>query len=173
VTAVVVYVGLGANLGDPRRQILAALEALATLGLPGSLRRSRLYCTAPLGPPGQPDYLNAVAAMDTELEPRALLEQLQWLEQRAGRERRIRWDARTLDLDLLLYGARRIDRPGLTVPHPRIAERAFVLLPLADLDASLQIPGQGQVAALLAACPPLRAEPVAWDDGPPAAIAGS
>ncbi len=164
--SVTAYVGLGANLGDPRHQLRAALEGLQALAAAGTLRRSRLYRTAPVGPTGQPDYLNAVAALETELEPLPLLRELLELERAAGRERRVRWGPRTLDLDLLLYDDRCIESPELTLPHPRIPERAFVLLPLADLDPTLFIPGRGQVGALLADCPPLRAEPVAWEADP-------
>lgn len=157
------FVGLGANLGDPRHQLHAAIEGLRKLALVGTLRCSRLYRTAPVGPPGQPDYLNAAAAFETNLEPLPLLRALHKLEQQAGRRRRIHWGPRTLDLDLLLYGDRRIESPQLTVPHPRISERAFVLLPLLDLDPSLVVPGRGRVQTLLADCPPLRAEPVGWE----------
>jgi 2-amino-4-hydroxy-6-hydroxymethyldihydropteridine diphosphokinase len=158
-------VGLGANLGDPRRQILDALSSLAGMACAGRFRRSRLYRTEPLGPPGQPDYFNAVAALESELEPLQLLRELQRLETVAGRQRELHWGPRTLDLDLLLYGEQRIESYSLRLPHPRIFERIFVLMPLADLDPELMVPGQGRVRELLAHCPPLRAEPIAWSDG--------
>lgn len=126
------FVALGANLGDPAAAIVSALNALR--GLPGTelLRTSRLYRTAPVDARG-PDFINAAAALRTTLTAPALLQALQAIEQAAGRERPYRNAPRTLDLDLLLYGEARIDSPALTVPHPRMRERAFVLLPLADV----------------------------------------
>ena len=130
--SVVAYVGLGANLGDAQQALEEALAALARL--PGSrlLRSSRVYRSAPVDAAG-PDYFNAVAQVDTTLTAPGLLAQLQAIEQAAGRERPFRNAPRTLDLDLLLYGSARIDSPLLTVPHPRMRERAFVLLPLREL----------------------------------------
>jgi 2-amino-4-hydroxy-6-hydroxymethyldihydropteridine diphosphokinase len=126
------YVGLGANLGDPAAAVDAALHSLAvTAGIRG-LRASGLYRSAPVEASG-PWYLNAVAELETMLTAPALLQLLQTLEKAAGRERPYRNAPRTLDLDLLLYGEARIDSPLLTVPHPRMHERAFVLLPLAEL----------------------------------------
>jgi 2-amino-4-hydroxy-6-hydroxymethyldihydropteridine diphosphokinase len=145
------YVALGSNLGDPRAQVQAAFEALA--GLPGTrlLRRSRLYRTAPWGLREQPDFVNAAALLDTVLAPHDLLDALLAIEAWAGRVRAgERWGPRVLDLDLLHVDGVRLDDPRLTLPHPRIAERAFVLLPLADLDPALELPGQGRVDALLA-----------------------
>jgi len=126
-------IGLGSNLGDPRRSLLDAIDGLA--GAPGIvlLRCSRLFRSAPVGPPGQPDYLNAAVAVATQLAPHDLLALLQELEARAGRVRGERWGPRTLDLDLLLFGDTQIDSAELTVPHPRIRDRNFVLEPLVDL----------------------------------------
>ena len=127
-----VFVGLGANLGDAAATVRAAIDALAAL--PGTVvvARSSLYCSAPVDGPG-PDYVNAVAELRTTLEPAPLLRSLQAIEARFGRERPYRNAPRTLDLDLLLYGDRRIDTPELVVPHPRWRERAFVLVPLAEI----------------------------------------
>lgn len=130
---VTAYIGIGGNLGDARATVERALRALATQ-LPGcqGLRASSLYRSAPVDA-GGPDFVNAVAALQTTLSPLALLHALQALEQAEGRERPYRNAPRTLDLDVLMYGALRLDSPELTVPHPRCHERAFVLLPLAEL----------------------------------------
>lgn len=130
--AVTAWVALGANLGDARASVLQALADLNSLPETRLLARSRLYRSAPHDAQG-PDFINAVAKLDTRLSAPDLLTQLQMLEQAAGRERPYRHAPRTLDLDLLLYGDARIDSPRLTVPHPRWHERAFVLLPLADV----------------------------------------
>ena len=146
------YVALGANLGDPRATVTAALAALADIPTTTVAACSSLYQTAPVGLKHQPDFINAVAAIDTGLAPLALLEALFALEARFGRSRSIRNAARTLDLDLLLHGETRLDEPRLTLPHPRMHQRAFVLAPLAEIAPECQIPGQGRVAGLLAAC---------------------
>lgn len=143
------YVGLGANLGDARTALQAALQALAGLPYTQLLRRSSLYRSAPIESSG-PDYLNAVAELQTGLAPLALLHGLQAIEQDHGRERPYRNAPRTLDLDLLVHDDLRLDTPELTLPHPRAHQRAFVLLPLAELAPALLIPGQGRVADLLA-----------------------
>lgn len=130
------WIGLGANLGDARAALRAAVRALAALPGTRVLRVSSLYRSAPVDA-GGPDYLNAVAELDTPLAPLALLHTLQSIEQAAGRERPYRNAPRTLDLDLLLHGDERLDGPELTVPHPRMGERAFVLLPLAELAPGL------------------------------------
>jgi 2-amino-4-hydroxy-6-hydroxymethyldihydropteridine diphosphokinase len=153
-----VYVGLGSNLGDPRRELLAAFEELAQLPRTKLVARSSIYRTAPLGNEAQPDFLNAVAQLDTDLEPEALLEALHAIERRHGRERPFRDAPRTLDLDLLLYGEERISGERLAVPHPRMHERAFVLAPLLELDQQAVVPGKGSAAALLAACAGQRVE---------------
>ena len=142
-------VGLGANLGDTRAVLAAAYAQLQQL--PGTCRHrcSPWFCSAPVDA-GGPDYLNAVACFDTTLSPQALLEALQAIEHRHGRERPYRNAPRTLDLDLLLYGQQQIETPTLTVPHPRMHERAFVLLPLAALLPDAVIPGRGPVSTLMA-----------------------
>ncbi|GMA16288.1 2-amino-4-hydroxy-6-hydroxymethyldihydropteridine diphosphokinase [Deinococcus metallilatus] len=137
------FIALGANLGEPLATLRRAREALGTLGTLTGV--SSLYRTAPVGgPPGQPDYLNAAVRLQTALAPAELLAALHATEARAGRVRRERWEARTLDLDLILYGGRVQDTPGLTLPHPRAWERAFVLAPLADLDPELAHPVSGE-----------------------------
>ena len=143
------YIALGGNLGDPRGQVLAAMDALDRL--PGSrLRaRSRLYLTPPWGVLEQPPFVNAAAMLDTALAPHALLDALMAIERDAGRVRAERNGPRTLDLDLLHMDGVRLDDARLTLPHPRLAERAFVLLPLADIAPSLDVPGMGRVDQLL------------------------
>ena len=129
-----VYVGLGSNLDDPLRQIERALQALAGLTQTQLLRVSRRYRTAPWGFAEQPPFVNAVAELATHLPPRELLDELLALEREQGRHRDgARWGPRTLDLDLLLYGDLQVEAPGLVLPHARIAERAFVLVPLAEI----------------------------------------
>lgn len=135
------YIGLGGNLDQPAEHVRSALAELTRL-FPG-LSHSALYRSAPLGPPGQPDYVNAVACLSTTLEPQPLLEVLQGIELRHGRVRAERWGARTLDLDLLLYDGRQIHTDTLIVPHPEMHRRGFVLLPLCELDPDLAIPGLG------------------------------
>jgi 2-amino-4-hydroxy-6-hydroxymethyldihydropteridine diphosphokinase len=132
------YIGLGSNLGDSQ-QILR--EAVAKLSMLGEVQVSQLYQSPPMGPQDQPNYLNAVIQLDTILEPLALLDQLQQIEQEAGRVRLRRWGERTLDLDLLIYGQQQIENERLTVPHVGILERDFVVIPLLDLDAHLQLNG--------------------------------
>ena len=141
-------IGLGANLGDPRAALAAAIDALAALPESWLAAVSSTWRSAPIDSSG-PDYLNAVALLDTRLEPQALLAELQRIEREHGRERPYRNAPRTLDLDLLLYGDRRIDTPDLSVPHPRLHERAFVLRPLAELAPDRVIPGRGRVSELL------------------------
>ena len=131
-----VYIGLGANLGDRGEALLQALHRMAALPQTRLCAVSSLYSSAPVEATG-PDYLNAVAALETDLAPEALLQALQALELAAGRERPYRNAPRTLDLDVLLWGPRQLATPALTVPHPRMYERAFVLLPLHELDAHL------------------------------------
>jgi 2-amino-4-hydroxy-6-hydroxymethyldihydropteridine diphosphokinase len=146
-----VYIGLGANLGDREATIRQALDLLAAEGDVEVVAVSSLRETDPLGYEDQPRFLNGAAALRTELAPRQLLERLQALERRLGRDRSgPRFGPRTIDLDLLLYGSEEIDEPGLQIPHPRVQERRFVLEPLAELDARLEVPGRGTVRALLA-----------------------
>lgn len=148
-----VYLGLGSNLDDPARQLCQALESLSRLPAVSLVAYSPLYRSAPVGgPPNQPDYLNAVAALDTALTPAQLLSLLQALEHSQGRVRTTRWGARTLDLDLLLYDQLISHDPSLTLPHPRLHERAFVLGPLHDIAPQLIIPGHGPVSELWANC---------------------
>jgi 2-amino-4-hydroxy-6-hydroxymethyldihydropteridine diphosphokinase len=146
------FIGLGANLGDRETQVRRAFATLAELPGTGLLAASSLYRSAPVGVGAQPDFINAVAAIQTRLAPRALLEALLAAERRFGRRREFPGAPRTLDLDLLLYGDRVIAEPGLIVPHPRMHERAFVLAPLAEIAPDIAIPGKGRAAALLAAC---------------------
>lgn len=129
---VTAYVGLGANLGDAEAAVRAALQALAALPQTRLARASALYRSAPVDATG-PDYINAVAELQTTLPPHALLQALQRIEQAAGRERPYRNAPRTLDLDLLLYGALQLADAQLTLPHPRMDQRAFVLVPLAEI----------------------------------------
>ncbi len=145
------YIALGANLGDPAATVEAAFAALGNLPSSQLLARSRLYRTAPVGITEQPEFVNAAAALETSLAPEALLDALLNIEQDFGRVRALRNGPRTLDLDILLYDDLIIDTPRLTLPHPRLHLRAFVLYPLADLAADLQIPGRGQLAAWLPA----------------------
>jgi 2-amino-4-hydroxy-6-hydroxymethyldihydropteridine diphosphokinase len=145
------YVGVGSNLGDPRAHVLAAFEALAALPRTRLVARSRLYRTRPFGPVQQGDFINAVAGLLTQLSAAELLQGLRDIEAAAGRVRSERWGPRLLDLDLLVYGSERIDSPELTVPHPGIAARGFVLAPLADIAPTLDVPGVGRVEMLLRA----------------------
>jgi 2-amino-4-hydroxy-6-hydroxymethyldihydropteridine diphosphokinase len=142
-------VALGSNLGDPGVQVARGFDEIAALPQTKLLARSALYRTAPVGYANQPDFVNACALVETELAPRALLDELLALEQRHGRVRDIPNGPRTLDLDIVLYGDRVIDEPGLEVPHPRAHERAFVLEPLLDVWPDAVIPGKGRVADLL------------------------
>jgi 2-amino-4-hydroxy-6-hydroxymethyldihydropteridine diphosphokinase len=138
------FVGLGANLGDREAAIRQAAELL------GAVRLSSIRETEPWGYEEQPRFLNAVAELETQLGPRVLLDRLVEVERGLGRTRDgPRWGPRTIDLDLLVYGDEVIDEPGLTVPHPRLHERSFVLEPLAELDPELVVPGRGRVLALL------------------------
>jgi 2-amino-4-hydroxy-6-hydroxymethyldihydropteridine diphosphokinase len=145
------FIALGSNLGDARAQVLGAFDALAQLPGTRLLARSPLYLTPPWGVLEQPPFINAVAQIDTALSPHALLDALLAIERAAGRVRDgERWGPRTLDLDVLHLDGVMLSDERLTLPHPRIRERAFVLLPLHDLAPGLQLPGQGQVANLLA-----------------------
>ncbi len=145
---VLVHIGLGANLGDARATLAAAVQSLAGLASTELSAVSPTYRSAPIDAAG-PDYLNAVVQLRTALAPEALLAALQRIEAAHGRERPYRNAPRTLDLDLLLYGDELIDTPLLSVPHPRLHERAFVLLPLADVAPDAIVPGRGAVRSLL------------------------
>jgi len=145
------FIALGSNLNHPRTQVLRGLETLARLPQTELVARSRLYRSAPWGVREQPDFVNAAAELQTTLEPRELLDALLVIERNTGRERNgRRWGPRVLDLDLLLYGNHVLHEPGLTLPHPHLHERAFVLLPLNDLAPDLDVPGRGLVRELLA-----------------------
>ena len=144
------YIGIGANLGNRDETIARALELLARRPGVEVLEVSTLRETDPVGYADQPRFLNGAAAVETELDPRALLHELLAVERELGRTRAgPRFGPRTIDLDLLVYGDREVSEPGLTVPHPRLAERAFALEPLAELDPDLEIPGRGRVENLL------------------------
>jgi 2-amino-4-hydroxy-6-hydroxymethyldihydropteridine diphosphokinase len=147
-----VYVGLGSNLGDREDMLRRALDELGSEPGISVLRVSRFRETDPVGFLDQPRFVNAVAELETELPPRTVLDRLLEVEKRLGRQRETgpRYGPRTIDLDLLLYGATLFDEPGLAVPHPRLHERRFVLEPLAELDPGLIVPGRGPVSALLA-----------------------
>ena len=145
------YIGLGSNLAGPRAQVERALERLARLPQSRLIRSSRLYRSAPWGVLDQPEFVNAVAAIETGLSPSALMQELLAIERDAGRDRNgERWGPRILDLDLLLYGALVFAEPGLQLPNPHLHERAFVLLPLAEIAPHLDVPGRGPIKTLLA-----------------------
>ena len=146
-----VYVALGANLGDPASTLRAAFGALANLPDSRVIRCSSLYRTAPVGIVDQPEFVNAVAQLETTLAPQALLAELLDIERRFGRQRAEKNGPRTLDLDLLLYDDRRLELPELILPHPRLHLRAFVLQPLAEIAPDLDLPGRGCIAAWLPA----------------------
>ncbi|HHJ12991.1 MAG TPA: 2-amino-4-hydroxy-6-hydroxymethyldihydropteridine diphosphokinase [Gammaproteobacteria bacterium] len=135
------WIGLGSNLDSPLDQVRAALTELAALPDTRLAACSRLYRSAPMGPPGQPDYINAVAGVDTGLPPQALLDALQAIERAHGRVRGEHWGPRTLDLDILLYGDLKLDSPRLHLPHPGLLARNFVLVPLAELAPGLMLDG--------------------------------
>ena len=145
------YVALGANIGDPKATLLAAFAALANIADSRVARCSSLYRTAPVGLHNQPDFINAVALLETTLAPEALLDALFDIEARFGRVRGERNGPRVLDLDLLLYNHLELDLPRLTLPHPRLHLRAFVLVPLAEVAPDLAIPRRGSLAAWLPA----------------------
>ena len=148
-TEVTAYIGLGANLEDPVAQDAAGVAALTALPRTRLIAQSSLYRTAPVGYADQPDFINAVAAVATELSPRALLDAMLATEQQRGRVRTFLNAPRTLDLDVLLYGQMQMHEDGLTIPHPRMHERAFVLVPLAEIAPRCVIPGRGAVGELL------------------------
>lgn len=144
-----VFVGIGANLNDPEMGVRRAMQALGQIPDTRLVASSSLYRTAPVGYLDQPDFVNAVAELETMLTPFELLAQLLLIEQRFGRQRSVKNAPRTLDLDLLLYGEREISSETLTLPHPRMAERAFVLVPLSEIDPGVAIGRLGTVAHLL------------------------
>jgi 2-amino-4-hydroxy-6-hydroxymethyldihydropteridine diphosphokinase len=154
----VAYVGVGSNLDGPQRQVVQALGELAGIPATRVVGRSSLYRSAPIGHTAQPEFVNAVAALDTALDPEALLGELQAIEARHGRCRSFPNAPRTLDLDLLLYDDAEHRSARLTLPHPRMHERAFVLKPLVELEPGITIPGRGRGRDLLAACAGQRVE---------------
>jgi 2-amino-4-hydroxy-6-hydroxymethyldihydropteridine diphosphokinase len=143
------YVAIGSNLNQPQARVHEAFEHLATLPATHLLLRSRLFNTRPMGPPDQPHFVNAAAGLLTQLTARKLLEGLLLIEQSMGRSRQERWGPRVIDLDLVWMLGEAIDEPGLTLPHPGVSTRNFVLYPLADIAPSLAIPGHGRVSDLL------------------------
>ena len=145
------YVGLGANLGPREVTLLRAADLLAAADGVEVVAVAQLRETEPVGLVEQPPFLNSAIAIDTSLQPRALLDLLLEIERSLGRVRVERWGPRTIDLDLLVYGDERVDEKGLHVPHPRLHERRFALEPLAELDPELEIPGLGTVSELIAA----------------------
>jgi len=148
--AVRAVIALGSNIEDPERQVRSAIEEIAAFPETKLVAQSRLHRTAPVGYADQPDFVNACALVETTLAPRALLDELLALEKRHGRVRTIRNGPRTLDLDIVVYGDRTVDEPGLAIPHPRAHERAFVLAPLVEVWPQATIGSHGRAADLLA-----------------------
>ena len=161
------WIGLGSNLGEREAMIRQALEAIAALPDTELLRASSLYDSEPVGETDQPNFLNAVAQVDTDLTARQLLWNLLLVEKRLGRERTRRWGPRTIDLDLLLFGDEVIEEDDLRVPHPEMIRRAFVLVPMVELDPLLVHPGTGETLAShlskLGARPPLKRGTRLWN----------
>lgn len=154
----VAFIALGSNLDGPREQVARAIQEIDALPTTRLLKRSSLYRTAPVGFVDQPDFVNAVVMVETGLAPHDLLDALLAIERRHGRVREFPNAPRTLDLDVLLYGDRVVHEHGLTLPHPRMHERAFVLLPLVEIAPEAVIPGKGRVADLVAVCHDQRLE---------------
>ena len=161
------YIGLGSNLGERESMIRQALEAISLLPETDLTRASSLYDTEPVGDVDQPNFLNAVAEVETDLAPMQLLWNLQLIEKRLGRERTRRWGPRVIDLDLLLYGDEVIEEETLRVPHPELTRRAFVLVPLVELEPLLVHPGTGETMlshlSKLGARPPLKRGTRLWN----------
>lgn len=155
------FIGLGSNLEEPLKQVSDALGELNEIPKTKLVNRSQLYRSDPVGPPGQPDYINAVAELATELTPLQLLDELQSIEELHQRRRIQRWGPRTLDLDILLVDSETINTERLTVPHPYMREREFVLYPLAEVAPDLQLPDGSRLEQLLEKCPMGTLEPVA------------
>ena len=152
--ATIAFIGLGSNLAEPVAQIKSARIAIAAIPGVHELMFSGLYHSLPMGPKDQPDYVNAVMGVSTTLFPMDFLRSLQTIENNQGRVRKgDRWGARTLDLDILIYGDLIIDLPDLIVPHPGLAERSFVLYPLFEIAPHLFVPGKGAIADLITQCP--------------------
>ena len=148
-----VFIGIGSNIADPESQVRSAQQALKTLPRTRFIGCSSMYKSPPMGPQDQPDYINAVTELETLLTPHDILDCLQKIEEQQGRVRGRHWGERTIDLDLLLYGDEFIVDDRLKVPHIGIAQRAFVLYPLAEIDADIMIPGIGLITNLLEECP--------------------
>ena len=155
------YIGLGSNLENPRQQVVDALGELQDISRTHLVEHSNLYRSDPVGPAGQPDYINAVACMETDLDAEQLLDELQAIEQAHERVRIEHWGPRTLDLDILLFGDQVINSERLTVPHAFMCERAFVLYPLADIAPDLRLPNGIDLQQLLHQCPMGTLEPIA------------
>ena len=143
------YIGLGSNLDDPQSQLKKAIISLEMVPSTSVVKTSSFYRSKPVGPQDQPDYINAVVELDTELSASVLLDYLQAIENEQGRERKIKWGARTLDLDILLFGDEIINDDRLQVPHVEMHHRGFVLLPLNEIFSDCMIPGVGAVSSLL------------------------
>jgi len=149
----IAYIALGSNLDDPQQQVLQAITELDALPDTHITAVSPWYRSSPMGPSDQPDYINGIAELETDLNPLPLLKALQGIEDAHQRVRQKRWGARTLDLDILLYGDQVINHPELQVPHPGMATRNFVLYPLADIAPQLVLPDKISLAELLESCP--------------------
>ncbi len=147
------YIGLGSNLETPAEQIKTAITDLQSLPATQLLKISSLYASPPMGPQDQPDYINAVALLDTTLSAHELLDALQTIEQRHGRQRKRHWGERTLDLDILLYGQKMIEDERLSVPHPGLTQRAFVIYPLLEIAGDIGIPGHSNLQVIASQCP--------------------
>jgi 2-amino-4-hydroxy-6-hydroxymethyldihydropteridine diphosphokinase len=143
------YIGLGSNLDDPQSQLKKAIIAMEMVSSTSVVKTSSFYRSKPVGPQDQPDYVNAVVELDTELSASVLLDYLQAIENEQGRERKIKWGARTLDLDILLFGDEIINNNRLQIPHVEMRNRGFVLLPLNEIFPDCMIPGVGAVSSLL------------------------
>jgi 2-amino-4-hydroxy-6-hydroxymethyldihydropteridine diphosphokinase len=151
-SVVLAYIGIGSNLGNPVARVYQAFQDLQSIPQTECISHSPLYSSKPIGPP-QPNYINSVVALRTQLSPENLLVALQAIENAHGRRREIRWGPRTLDLDILLFGDLIMDDTHLNLPHPRLQERSFVLYPLQDIAPNLKVPGLGDLQTLLQRCP--------------------
>lgn len=149
---VIVYIGLGSNLDNPNKQLDSAVVAINQLPTSELICESPRYQTAPIGPPGQDDYVNSVVKLRTKLSPHQLLCELQAIELAQDRKREVHWGPRTLDLDILMYDDAVISTDDLVIPHPYMHERRFVLQPLADIAPDLEVPCKGNIKKLLKAC---------------------
>lgn len=147
--SITVYIGLGSNLANPISQVFTAYRAMGDIIRTATVRLSPLYSSKAVGPPGQPDYINAAAELRTTLTPIELLDALQGIETQQQRVRSERWGPRTIDLDILLYDDKAVHTPRLTIPHPYLQQRNFVLVPLLDLARELRLPDGAAIASLL------------------------